>query len=1661
MKHLQIFNTSNDYNENIGNSPLPNVSYINNSRGIKYKGTPKILYTTTDNRKIEDFVFNDIIKSNEWNEYLQCFVLTFNDNQFYSSIGGDYFKENECLKSLSFIYLNDVTTISADAITYNENLEKITFTGLSNVEKIGNNFLSNNDSLTEIDLSALVNLKSFGNNCFNKLTNIKKINLNGLNNIESIGTYFMYNNNTLKTLYLPVLPNLKSIAYAFLKNCGELKNINLNTPNLTSINDEFLCNCSSLEQFDFSLLPNLKTIGTNFCAHTTNLNSADLSSWTKLESINNHFFYNSGIQYIKFPDIILNTTGLPAAFLMDCRNIKTVDLNIFSNVTRINEKFLGGCVNVTTLDFSCLTKVTYISAQFCQGTINLTKADLSHFTKLETIYTNFFYGCTNLTELDLSGCTALSSISSNFLHSCKNLSKLSLPTRTNLTEVDSYFLYDCASLKTVDLSALSNVKTISTQFMQSCQSLETIDLSPLSKVEKISSFFMQYCNSLTYIDFSPLENIITIDKAFCQNCSKLVNVKFSGLKKLTSIGSNFFYNCQSLTSFSFEGCESVTEIGDSFLALCTKLTELDLTGLKSLNYINSKSCLNNCQKLTKVKTHIIGEWLNNVRKTITELYLINDNLLEGLDAIFTGSYINTNLLIYVKKELLAEYKSTYTELTDRFVGIVSDEDEYAVNESLVGDVVFCKNDGTLVIRREEDTWQKNETPIGIVVIPSSHGVLKNGTGKVKQCGVMSILSATTKNAELGSNSEVSMFYGSSSTDIKDKSDDLGRYDSINDGLINYTKVNHVGSNGNVNETLQGTADYGYLPSDIDVFNTKIPNTYDNKTTYYHNDNNYRYIPSPYKNDGSYNSIYGQTETPGSPLNALSDFSGIVNTKILTDLAISQDDWKTAEWITHSYDNGYYPAACCCARFKTSGTKSFIECSHEELNEGAGFWYMPACGEFGYVIVRLKEINDVINKLKNTYNIGVQLSETDSYWTSTEHDGSCAHRISTLNGMVTGYGTKYSSNRVRAFMRLSEKYEYVDMGLSVDWATCNIGATRPEGYGYYFQWAGTTAYGADRKPIEGGSAANFGWNSNCPYWVSDTEVSSKWTKYTATDDYSSTGIADNKLSIESIDDAVRVQLGDEWRMPTKEEYQELIDACNIKWVEDYNGTGIKGRLFTLKTDSSKTLFFPAAGYLHGTFQVSKNAIGDYWASSLDSSNSYKGAHLGFHQNSCYTDYHDRYLGFSLRAVKVKPKEYEFMDLGLSVDWATCNIGADKPEEYGWYFQWGGIIPYNSDRTPIDGGDAIDFNFNSNCPYWVSGTSANSTKWSKYTATAGYSSTDIADNKLSLEQEDDAAHVHLGDNCRIPSETEFNELINACNTEWVTNYNGTGINGQLFTLKSNSTKVLFFPTSGYLHGSSWDNIGSEGYYWLSSLYSSYSSYGRYLGIRNCSMNSSYRFSGFPIRAVRTKPKEYDYVDLGLSVDWAACNVGANSPEEYGWYFQWAGTTPYNTKCESVTTGEVVNIGTNTNCPYWESGTNTDTTKWTKYTDADNKLVLDPEDDAAHVHMRGDWRMPTEDEFNELLNKCTQTYVDNYNDTGKNGYLFTSRTDPSKSIFFPILGYVYGFDHRYSSERGYYWSCTLATNKRRAIQFGIYKTNIPNTLNDDRFYGQGVRAVRRKKS
>jgi hypothetical protein len=187
-------------------------------------------------------------------------------------------------------------------------------------------------------------------------------------------------------------------------------------------------------------------------------------------------------------------------------------------------------------------------------------------------------------------------------------------------------------------------------------------------------------------------------------------------------------------------------------------------------------------------------------------------------------------------------------------------------------------------------------------------------------------------------------------------------------------------------------------------------------------------------------------------------------------------------------------------------------------------------------------------------------------------------------------------------------------------------------------------------------------------------------------------------------------------------------------------------------------------------------------------------------------------------------HEAVDLGLSVKWATMNVGANAPEEYGDYFAWG-------ETEPKDYYDWSTYK-------WCNGSKNTLTKYctkSKY---------GTVDNKTVLDLEDDAAHANWGGAWRMPTFDEIQELKSECSWEWTTQ---NSVNGYEVTGPNGNS--IFLPAAGYRWSGGLSGAGSYGLYWSSSLGPNYDNYacGLYFYSGGTYLNNDNRGSGHSVRAV----------------------------------------------------------------------------------------------------------------------------------------------------------------------------------------------------------------------
>ena len=418
----------------------------------------------------------------------------------------------------------------------------------------------------------------------------------------------------------------------------------------------------------------------------------------------------------------------------------------------------------------------------------------------------------------------------------------------------------------------------------------------------------------------------------------------------------------------------------------------------------------------------------------------------------------------------------------------------------------------------------------------------------------------------------------------------------------------------------------------------------------------------------------------------------------------------------------------------------------------------------------------------------------------------------------------------------------------------------------------------------------------------------------------------------------------------------------------------------------------------------------------------------------------------------------IDLGLSVKWASFNLGASNPEEFGEYYAWGEVVPKNW--------------YYWDTYKWCDGTDNSLTK---YNSESDYGT---VDNKYILDLEDDAAHNALRADWRMPSTKEWEELINPNNCDWTWTTQNE-VNGYLVTSKRTDNSI-FLPVAGY---KSYDEYypcnSSFTYYWLNELidpndgkwtntnYYRFSDKASAGNFRQTRIDSDWkdRYSGLPIRPVQTADESVltcdDHLDLWLGYTRSVSVTERNSPGDALSYFskdenivtidnngtvhavgvgtatirvstadgansaycsvtvypapeiidmglsvKWAsfniGATSPEDRGFLLAWGETLPKSTYSWATYkWCNGSNTTLTKYNTISRkgiVDNKVILDDEDDVAKLWSNGHWRMPTKAEVDELYRNCERASSD-----GNRSATYTS-TINGNSIFFPIANYNY---------------------------------------------------------
>lgn len=406
-------------------------------------------------------------------------------------------------------------------------------------------------------------------------------------------------------------------------------------------------------------------------------------------------------------------------------------------------------------------------------------------------------------------------------------------------------------------------------------------------------------------------------------------------------------------------------------------------------------------------------------------------------------------------------------------------------------------------------------------------------------------------------------------------------------------------------------------------------------------------------------------------------------------------------------------------------------------------------------------------------------------------------------------------------------------------------------------------------------------------------------------------------------------------------------------------------------------------------------------------------------------------------------HEYVDLGLRVMWATCNVGAAQRTDYGDKFGWG-----------------------------------ETEKKAEYTAENSATYEKPGHGNILGSTDYDAARAQWGERWRLPTRDEMQELLDSCTWRWTTLDQHEGY---LVTSRVNGN-TIFLPAAGLGNGREIDGVDEDGNFWTAGFIGSDRAYslGFYRGHK--AVNLSARYYGRSIRPVSTgkvvasapkveeKERSQDvaikvdhameivvpqvnatlntslpheqldfnghaYVDLGLSVKWATCNVGAATPFDAGSYFAWGETEvkKYYGSRNSKTLGKRRLNGRT-------------------LADISSRDSLD----VAREKWGNLWRMPTMHEMEELVNNCTWVYQ--ATNDGRAFYLVMG-PKPGSQIIIPLTGSFYGYGPYEVNEKGFYWTSTADYRSATLFNYAYYLYLSDDRINistDERDIGRTIRPV-----
>ena len=603
------------------------------------------------------------------------------------------------------------------------------------------------------------------------------------------------------------------------------------------------------------------------------------------------------------------------------------------------------------------------------------------------------------------------------------------------------------------------------------------------------------------------------------------------------------------------------------------------------------------------------------------------------------------------------------------------------------------------------------------------------------------------------------------------------------------------------------------------------------------------------------------------------------------------------------------------------------------------------------------------------------------------------------------------------------HEWVDLGLSVKWATCNVGAFSPSDYGNYYAWG-------------------------------ETRTKSEYTK----DNCSTNGVNLGDISGDVRYDAARANWGGTWRLPTQAEMQELIDKCT--WTRTKQG-GHYG--YRVTGPNGKSIFLPAAGFRGGSSLDYAGDDGYYWSSAPYKDDTSAAFSLNFSYSSDHTlplDWHFRLNGQCVRPVS-----------GDGMGKASAGtIGGQRKGDFNRKGGHGGSTgnfgkDWNGNGRSGNGGDARgrdDKGVGEGGPSSSSNPSRAKVKAILIAAcvivglVAGFfllrnlmsggghgGSVVTGDSTLVTYTPCDTAadgadvytRISRGEKVPVRANSSKDRASSGTVSREQDNEVQTALDSkdeQIAALQQQIKEEREQRTRDSL--AAVQRLKERRQHIKDSVAAAKRAEQEAAAKEEAARKAAEekarqeaaRKAAEEARSTTGTINGHQWVDLGLSVKWATCNVGASSPSDYGNYYAWGETRTKSEYTEDNSSTYGINIGD---------------------ISGDNRY------DAARANWGGTWRLPTEAEMEELMDKCTWTWT---SQGGHNGYRVTGPN--GSSIFLPAAGYRGGSSLYNANVTGHYHNSTPDMSDA-TIVYHLFIDNSRSVWfadSDSRSSGQSVRPV-----